>query len=142
MVFFQTEYLIMQKKLAINCHSCVNVSSQYAGIEALNGSQLDVENMIKEFDQRRKFLVNQLNLIDEIECVVPGGAFLCFFQKYKKNNLSSKQISNYLLEKKFIATVPGSSFGDNGEGFLRISYANKLENLKKSVNAIKEFINE
>ena len=129
------------EKLAINCHSCVNVSSQYAGIEALNGSQLDVENMIKEFDQRRKFLVNQLNLIDEIECVVPGGAFYVF-PKIQKNNLSSKQISNYLLEKKFIATVPGSSFGDNGEGFLRISYANKLENLKKSVNAIKEFINE
>ena len=66
------------EKLAINCHSCVNVASQYAGIEALNGSQLDVENMIKEFDQRRKFLVNQLNLIDEIECVVPGGAFYVF----------------------------------------------------------------
>ena len=129
------------EKLAINCHSCVNVSSQYAGIEALNGSQLDVENMIKEFDQRRKFLVNELNLIDEIECVIPGGAFYVF-PKIQKNNLSSKQISNYLLEKKFIATVPGSSFGDNGEGFLRISYASKLENLKKSVNAIKEFINE
>ena len=53
-----------------------------------------------------------------------------FFQKYK-NNLSSKKISNYLLEKKFIATVPGSSFGENGEGFLRISYANNIENLKK-----------
>ena len=64
------------------------------------------------------------------------------FQKYKKIIFLSKQISNYLLEKKFIATVPGSSFGENGEGFLRISYASKLENLKKSVNAIKEFINE
>ena len=72
------------EKLAINCHSCVNVSSQYAGIEALNGSQLDVENMIKEFDQRRKFLVNQLNLIDEIECVVTWWSLLCFSKNTKK----------------------------------------------------------
>ena len=128
------------EKLAINCHSCVNVASQYAGIEALNGSQKDVEKMIREFDKRRKFLVNELNLINNINCVMPGGAFYVF-PKIEKNDLSSKNISNYLLENKYVATVPGSSFGENGEGFLRISYAN-IENLKKSVIAIKEFINE
>ena len=129
------------EKLAINCHSCVNVASQYAGVEALNGSQGGVEKMIEEFDLRRKFLVKELNLIDKINCVMPGGAFYVF-PKIEKNGLSSKKISNYLLENKFIATVPGSSFGENGEGFLRISYASKIENLKKSVSAIKEFINE
>ena len=129
------------EKLAINCHSCVNVASQYAGIEALNGSQKDVEKMIREFDKRRKFLVNELNLINNINCVMPGGAFYVF-PKIEKNDLSSKNISNYLLENKYVATVPGSSFGENGEGFLRISYASNIENLKKSVTAIKEFINE
>ena len=129
------------EKLAINCHSCVNVASQYAGIEALNGSQKDVEKMIREFDKRRKFLVNELNLINKINCVMPGGAFYVF-PKIEKNDLSSKNISNYLLENKYVATVPGSSFGENGEGFLRISYASNIENLKKSVIAIKEFINE
>ena len=129
------------EKLAINCHSCVNVASQYAGIEALNGCQTEVDNMIKEFDKRRKFLVSELNLIDEINCVLPGGAFYVF-PKIKKNGLSSKSISNFLLENKYLATVPGSSFGKNGEGFLRISYASNIENLKKSVLYIKEFINE
>ena len=119
------------KKLAINCHSCVNVASQYVRIEALNGSQKDVDDMIKEFDKRRKFIVNELNLIDEIDCVMPGGAFYVF-PRINKNGLSSKRISNYLLENKYVATVPGSSFGDNGEGFLRISYASNLQNLKKN----------
>ena len=129
------------EKLAINCHSCVNSSSQYAGIEALNGSQKYVDDMIKEFNLRRMFLVEELNKIDEIKCVMPGGAFYVF-PKITKDNLSSKEISNYLLEKKYVATVPGSSFGTNGEGFLRISYASNIDNLKKSIVLIKEFINE
>ena len=138
---FPTSIFNYAEKLAINCHSCVNVASQYAGIEALTGSQQDVENMVKEFDQRRKFLVSELNLIDQVKCVMPGGAFYVF-PKIEKNGLSSKNISNHLLENKYIATVPGSSFGENGEGFLRISYASSIENLRKSVIAIKEFINE
>lgn len=129
------------EKLAINCHSCVNSSSQYAGIEALNGSQKYVEDMIKEFNLRRIFLVEELNKIDEVKCVMPGGAFYVF-PKISKNNFSSKEISNYLLEKKYLATVPGSSFGTNGEGFLRISYASNIDNLKKSIVLINEFINE
>ena len=72
--------------------------------------------MIREFDKRRKFLVNELNLINNINCVMPGGAFYVF-PKIEKNDLSSKNISNYLLENKYVATVPGSSFGENGEGF-------------------------
>ena len=138
---FPSRIFSYAEKLAINCHSCVNVATQYAGVEALTGSQIHVEKMIKEFDQRRKYLVNELNLINKVKCVMPGGAFYVF-PKIEKNGLSSKKISNYLLEKKYVATVPGTSFGDNGEGFLRISYANNLENLKKSVVAIKEFINE
>ena len=129
------------EKLAINCHSCISIPTQIAGIEALKGSQKSVNEMVKEFQNRRNFLVDQLNLIDNIQCKKPGGAFYVF-PKILINNKTSKEISNYLLEKKFVATVPGSSFGDNGEGFLRISYASNIENLKKSVIAIKEFINE
>ena len=66
------------EKLAINCHSCVNSASQYAGIEALNGDQTQVKKMIKEFQERRDFLVKELNSINNIECSMPGGAFLCF----------------------------------------------------------------
>ena len=97
--------------------------------------------MINEFLKRRDFLVDHLNSIPNIDCVKPKGAFYVF-PKIKKDNLSSKEISNSLLENKFLATVPGSSFGKNGEGFIRISYASKLENLEKSVELLKEFISE
>ena len=129
------------EKLAINCHSCVNSASQYAGIEALRGSQNEVEEMIREFQKRRNFLVEELNGINNVECKKPGGAFYVF-PKVSKNNMDSSEISKYLLENKFIATVPGSSFGVNGEGFLRISYANSIDNLKIFINCLREFINE
>ncbi len=129
------------EKLAINSHSCVNSASQYAGIEALNGSQKNVDNMVLKFQERRNFLVSKLNEIKNIKCKKPGGAFYVF-PRIKKNSMSSSEISKYLLEKKFIATVPGSSFGVNGEGFLRISYASNMENLEKFTLCLKEFMNE
>ncbi len=129
------------EKLAINCHSCVNSASQFAGIEALKGSQESVNQMLSTFEQRRDFIVKELNLIKNVECKKPGGAFYVF-PKVNKENLSSVEISQYLLEKKFIATVPGSSFGSNGEGFLRISYASSMENLEKFVTCLKDFMNE
>lgn len=129
------------EKLAINCHSCVNSASQFAGIEALKGSQKEVDEMIKIFQERRNFLVNELNKLKNVDCKVPGGAFYVF-PKVSKDNMNSSEISNYLLEKKFIATVPGSSFGSNGEGFLRISYANTIENLKIFLKCLKDFIYE
>ena len=129
------------EKLAINSHSCVNSASQYAGIEALNGSQRDVDSMIIKFQDRRNFLVSKLNKIKNIQCKKPGGAFYVF-PRIKKDSMSSSEISKYLLEKKFIATVPGSSFGVNGEGFLRISYASNMENLEKFTLCLEEFMNE
>lgn len=129
------------EKLAINCHSCVNSASQFAGIEALKGPQKSVNDMIEKFRTRRNFLVEQLNLINNVDCKKPGGAFYVF-PRIKKNDFTSVEISKFLLEKKFIATVPGSSFGENGEGFLRISYANTLENLKEFIKCLKQFIDE
>lgn len=138
---FPKDIFSFAEKLAINCHSCVNSATQYAGIEALTGSQSFVSKMIEEFKVRRDYLVNELNKIKNIECKKPGGAFYVF-PKIIKDNLSSIEISKYLLEKKFVATVPGSSFGEKGEGFLRISYANSIENLKKFINHLKKFMNE
>ena len=138
---FPKDIFSFAEKLAINCHSCVNSATQYAGIEALTGSQSFVSKMIEEFKVRRDYLVNELNKIQNIECKKPGGAFYVF-PKIIKDNLSSIEISKYLLEKKFVATVPGSSFGEKGEGFLRISYANSIENLKKFINHLKKFMNE
>ena len=129
------------EKLAINCHSCVNVVSQYAGIEALNGTQKYVNEMIQEFQKRKNFIVKKLNKIENIECVDPGGAFYVF-PRVKKNGLSSKNISKYLLEDYNLATVPGSSFGQNGEGFLRISYASSMENLDKACKILTKFMND
>ena len=129
------------EKLAINCHSCVTTAVQYAGIEALRGSHDYVKKMVNEFELRRDFLTAELNKIPNVSCVKPGGAFYVF-PKIEKDNLSSKGISDYLLEKKFLATVPGSAFGKNGEGFIRMSYASNLENLKKSILYLNEFINE
>ena len=129
------------EKLAINSHSCVNSAAQFAGIEALTGDQKPVDDMIKEFKIRRDYLVGELNKIENIKCKIPGGAFYVF-PKIKKENMNSVEISKYLLEKKFIATVPGSSFGINGEGFLRVSYASNIENLEKFIICLKDFMNE
>ena len=129
------------EKLAINCHSCVNTATQYAGIEALKSSQKSVEDMVEKFQKRRDFLVKELNKIDNIQCVNPGGAFYVF-PKVTKKGFNSKDISHELLEKKYLATVPGSSFGPNGEGFIRISYASNIQNLERAINLIKEFMIE
>ena len=129
------------EKLAINSHSCVNSAAQFAGIEALKGSQKNVKQMVEKFKTRRNYLVRELNKIKKIECKKPGGAFYVF-PKINKDHMNSVEISKYLLEKKFIATVPGSSFGINGEGFIRISYTNSMENLEKFIFCLKEFMNE
>ena len=138
---FPKKIISFAEKLATNCHSCVNTASQYAGIEALLGPQNSVDKMIQEFEKRKNFMVKELNKIKNISCVNPGGAFYVF-PKIDKENFDSQYISNELLEKKFLATVPGSSFGINGEGFVRISYASKISNLKKSIELVKEFMNE
>ena len=129
------------EKLAINCHSCVTTAVQLAGVEALKGSQEYVSKMVDEFNLRRNFITENLNSIKNIKCVKPGGAFYVF-PEIKKSNMSSKQISDYLLENMFLATVPGSAFGKNGEGFLRISYASNIDNLKEAVKCIENFMDE
>ena len=86
-------------------------------------------------------MVTELNKIENIDCINPGGAFYVF-PKITKENYSSHEIANNLLEKKYLATVPGSSFGTQGEGFLRISYASNIENLTQAISLVKDFMNE
>lgn len=117
---------------------CAPTTSQYAAIEALRHGDDDVENMRDEYDRRRRFL---LNAFDEmgIECFEPYGAFY-MFPSIKKFGMSSDEFATRLLKEEKIAVVPGTAFGDCGEGFLRISYAYSIDDLKAALERIGRFI--
>ena len=112
---------------------------QKAGIAALRSSQNCVEEMVREYDRRRRFIVDRINKIEGIRCVKPKGAFYIF------PDISSLEIPSFefcmrLLEEAGVSTTPGSVFGRCGEGHIRISYANKIEVIAESVERIKEFV--
>jgi len=126
-------------RLCVNNHSCVNASTQYAGIAALKGPQDVVDNMLKEFGQRREFIISALNELPGVSCKEPGGAFYVF-PNIIKTGLTSQKAQDDFLEIAGVATIAGTSFGKMGEGFLRFSYANNLENIKEAINRIKKLI--
>jgi aspartate/methionine/tyrosine aminotransferase len=126
-------------RLAINDHSCVNASAQFAGLAALEGTQDVVEEMVATFDLRRKVTLEALNDLPGISCVEPGGAFYAF-PNIRQTGYSSAALQDNLLEEAHVATLAGSSFGDGGEGYLRISYANSKENILKSIERVKRFL--
>ena len=115
-------------RLAINCHSCVNAATQFAGIAALNGPQNSVANMVSEFDRRRKLIVEGLNKLPGFRCITPSGAFYAF-ANITATGISSKNLQDRLLEEAGVATIAGTSFGALGEGYLRFSYASSAENI-------------
>ncbi|SER68562.1 aminotransferase [Butyrivibrio fibrisolvens] len=117
---------------------CAPTTSQYAGVEALRNGDEDVAVMRKEYDRRRKYLLHEFDKIG-IDCFEPYGAFYVF-PNIKKFGLSSDDFAIQLLEKERLAVVPGTAFGDCGEGFIRISYAYSLEDLKKALERLKHFI--
>ncbi|KKQ24796.1 MAG: Aspartate aminotransferase [Candidatus Roizmanbacteria bacterium GW2011_GWC2_37_13] len=119
---------------------CTATFTQYAVLEGLNGPQNQVKKMVKEFEKRRNFVVSELNKIKGIKCQIPQGAFYVFpnIKSFKK---SSKWIANYLLEEAGVALLDGTSFGKYGEGYLRISYATSMENLKEGIDRIKKGLN-
>ena len=119
---------------------CAPTTSQYAGVEALRNGDEDVAMMRKEYDRRRKYLLHEFNKMG-IDCFEPFGAFYVF-PNIKKFGLSSDDFALQLLEKERLAVVPGTAFGDCGEGFIRISYAYSLEDLKKALERLKHFISE
>ena len=122
-------------RLCINDHSCVNASAQYAGLAALTGPQDAVAEMVAAFDRRRIVTVEALNALPGVSCADPGGAFYAFAD-IRGTGLTSMDAQTLFLEEAGVATVAGTSFGANGEGFLRISYANSEANISKAMERI------
>ena len=123
------------EKLAVNIHSCVNASAQFAALEALQGPQDCVLEMNNTFKRRAKLMQNNLNKIKGFKCQEPNGAFYCF-PNITGTNKTSTEIQNQLLDEIGIATVAGTSFGKYGEGFLRLSCANSDEAIEEAVARI------
>ncbi len=121
--------------LIVSSNSCTASFTQMAGIEALTGDQTAVTDMIQEFRKRRDVMIEGLNSITGIRCVQPSGAFYAF-PNIGSFGLSSQEMTDYLLDEAQVATLPGSTFGEHGEGYIRLSYANSVENLQEALNRI------
>ena len=139
-------YGIMPPKLAdhiarlqTNSNSCTASFTQIAGIEALTGSQSKSRKMVKEFKARRDLIVDGLNAIPGFRCLKPKGSFYVF-PNITGTGKKSKELEEYLLDKAGVAGLSGTSFGAYGEGYLRFSYANSQENIKKALEKIKSVL--
>jgi aspartate/methionine/tyrosine aminotransferase len=127
------------RKLAVNLHSCVNASAQYAGLAALKGPQDEVAKMVAEFDRRRKVVVAGLNKLPGVSCAVPKGAFYAF-PNVKRTGWKAKALATSLLEDAGVAIIGGPDFGVLGEGYVRLSYANSTENILKALDRMGDFL--
>jgi len=128
-------------KLVTNSNSCTASFTQIAAIEALKGSQESVNKMVNEFKSRRDLIVDGLNNIKNISCPKPSGAFYVF-PNITKTGLSSESFANRLLEENGVATLSGESFGEEGKGYIRISFANSKDNISEALNRIEDFVNK
>ena len=122
------------------CIMCAPTTSQFAAIEALNNGDNDVLKMKTEYNQRRRFVLNALKNMG-ISCYEPKGAFYVF-PNISKFGLTSEEFAKKLLVEEKVITVPGTAFGEYGEGFIRISYAYSIENLKEALSRMEKFINK
>ncbi len=119
-------------KLCVNDHSCPNIISQYAGLEALKGPKDEIKKILKEFQIRKDFVHKELNKLENMTCFKPGGAFYAF-PNVSLSGHSGQKFSDIALEEKGVALVPGTSFGDSAKDFVRLSYANSMANLEKAI---------
>ncbi len=126
-------------RLMVNSNSCTASFTQRAALAALKGPQDDVAAMVAEFRRRRDTVCEGLNSIPGIRCRTPEGAFYAF-PNITATGMKSKEIADRLLTEAGVATLSGSSFGAYGEGYLRLSYANSLENLLEAVERIRRFL--
>lgn len=117
---------------------CAPTNSQYAAVEALRNGDRDIDKMRESYNQRRRFLLNAFKEMG-LDCFEPFGAFY-MFPSIKRFGMTSDEFANRLLQEEKVAVVPGTAFGDCGEGFLRISYAYSLEDLKEALGRLKDFI--
>jgi aspartate/methionine/tyrosine aminotransferase len=110
--------------------------TQFAGVEAVTGPQHRVDEMVIEYQRRRNAIVAGLNSLPGVKCQVPQGAFYAF-PNITGTGYSSTELANLILEKAGVALLPGNSFGEYGEGYLRLSYANTIENIQQGIEQIR-----
>ena len=126
-------------RLCINDHSCVNASAQYAGLAALTGPKDAVEDMVRQFDERREIIVRALNSLPGVRCADAAGAFYAF-PNIEGTGLTAMEAQNRFLDEAGVATVAGTSFGQFGEGYVRFSYANSTENILRAIEKIRAIL--
>ena len=127
------------RKLAVNAWSCVNTPAQFAAIEALTGPQDAVGEMVAEFDARRKLVVEMLNDLPGVSCITPKGAFYAF-PNIGGTGRKAKALASDLLETAGVAVVGGPDFGILGEGYIRLSYANSQENIRRALERMRSYL--
>lgn len=133
------EFATSMARLQTNATSCTAAMTQMAGVEALTGSQDAVDAMVAEFAKRRTIIVDGLNAIDGVSCVMPAGAFYAF-PDISGTGFSSKELETRLLDEAGVACLSGTSFGAHGDGFLRFSYANSVENIEEALRRFAGFL--
>ena len=129
------------KLLLETTSSCVPPFIQKAGIEAIEGEQTSQKIMYSEYEKRRNMIVDGINSIPGLNCIIPGGAFYVFVN-IKKTGMTSESFCDYILEDSGVAILPGTSFGEFGEGFIRICYATSQNEIKNALERIKKSISK
>ncbi len=124
---------------SVNIVSCATTFGQYAALAALQGTQQPLHDMVAEFRRRRDFLVAALNELPGVGCVTPGGAFYAF-PNIRETGFEAPELARRLLEEAGVAALSGTAFGDAGHGYLRLSYANSLDNLGEAVERMRAFL--
>ncbi|MBV9077975.1 MAG: pyridoxal phosphate-dependent aminotransferase [Methylobacteriaceae bacterium] len=131
----------LARKLAVNSFSCVNAPTQWAGVAALNGPQDAVAAMMAAFERRRGLVVEGLNRLPGVSCILPDGAFYAF-PNVSRTGWGAKALASALLENAGVATIGGPDFGIHGEGYIRVSYANSEENIARALERMGIFLSE
>jgi len=126
-------------KLVTNCVSCTTVFVQRAGLAALRGPKEPTQKMVAEFKRRRDVIVDGLNELPGFECLRPKGAFYVF-PRITKTGLPARELARRLLDEAGVAVLSGTAFGEYGEGHLRLSYANSVENIQEALRRMAEFL--
>ena len=127
------------ERMAINSYSCPNAATQYAAVEALEGPQDAVAEMVAAFDERRRVIVEELNAVPGVSCVDPAGAFYAF-PNITGTGLDARTLQARLLQEAGVAVIAGTSFGALGEGYLRFSYAAGLEEIREGVSRMRALL--
>ena len=133
------EVIVVMTKLLENVLSSVTEGVQWGGVAALNGSQECVEEMKRQYRRRREIIVGGLNDMKGVSCLMPKGAFYAF-PNISQLGIPSREFAMRLLKEKHVVVVPGTGFGEGGEGFVRLAYATSEDNIREGLRRMKEFV--